>query len=81
MLGSGAFGVVQKGFIQRGRSKTIVAIKTVNAPKEVEDFESSLMELVIMSYIGHHEHVVSLVASCTDNLRRRNEHEQLPYVH
>jgi hypothetical protein len=71
MLGSGAFGVVQKGFIQQGRSRTVVAVKTVNSPKDVGDFQSSLMELVIMSYIGRHEHVVSLIGSCTDNIKKR----------
>jgi serine/threonine protein kinase len=73
VLGSGAFGIVHKGSVRRGTIKTVIAIKTVNAPKDVEDFESSLIELFIMSYIGHHENIVSLVASCTDNLKKRTK--------
>jgi hypothetical protein len=60
---------VQKGVIYHGDNRQdVVAVKTVNAPKEVADFENSLMELTIMSYIGKHEHVVSLVGACTDNI-------------
>lgn len=69
LLGSGAFGVVQKGVIYYGENRQdVVAVKTVNSPKDVTDFESSLMELTIMSYIGNHEHIVSLRGACTDNL-------------
>lgn len=76
MLGSGAFGVVQKGVIYYGENRQdVVAVKTVSSPKDVTEFENSLMELTIMSYIGRHEHIVSLVGACTDNMSKSKDSE------
>lgn len=71
LLGKGEFGVVQKGVIYLSEDrKEVVAVKTVSAPKDVAQFENSLMELTIMSYIGTHEHIVSLVGACTENIEK-----------
>jgi len=48
ILGKGAFGTVHKGCIRQGQRVTVVAVKTVNAPKDITEFESSLKELLIM---------------------------------
>lgn len=61
MLGSGAFGLVQKGVVEVGSRKSIVAIKTVKSAELIDDFRATLLELKIMSTIGDHPHIVKLV--------------------
>jgi len=48
IIGKGAFGTVIKGLIRTGHTSTVVAVKTVEAPKDVHEFETCLKELLIM---------------------------------
>jgi len=71
VLGTGQFGVVKKGLVNTGKSLDVVAIKSMKDDVDISDFKSFLFELKVMAYIGTHENVVSLVASCTDDIRSR----------
>lgn len=71
LLGSGAFGVVQKGFVEMGSRKSVIAIKTVKSGEDIDDFRATLLELKIMSTIGHHRHIVKLIAASTDEINNR----------
>lgn len=71
LLGTGAFGVVQKGFVEIGSRKSVIAIKTVKSGEDIDDFRATLLELKIMSTIGHHRHIVRLIAASTDEINNR----------
>jgi len=71
LLGSGAFGVVQKGFVEMGSRKSGIEIKTVKSGEDIDDFRATLLELKIMSTIGHHRHIVKLIAASTDEINNR----------
>ncbi len=70
-MGTGAFGVVQKGFVEIGSRKSVIAIKTVKSGEDIDDFRATLLELKIMSTIGHHRHIVRLIAASTDEISNR----------
>ncbi|ODN01733.1 Vascular endothelial growth factor receptor 1 [Orchesella cincta] len=71
LLGTGNFGIVIKGTVEVGSRKSIIAIKTIKSPDDIVDFKTTLLELKIMAHIGHHHHVVKLVAASTDEIQKR----------
>jgi serine/threonine protein kinase len=70
-LGQGAYGIVRMGTVRINNEILPIAIKVMKNVVEIEDFKSFLFELKVMAYIGHHPHIVSLVAACTQNIDQR----------
>jgi hypothetical protein len=72
VLGSGTYGIVNKGIVWLGSELIPVAIKTIRPGVDISYFKALLSELKIMAYIGNgHENIVHLVAACTENIRNR----------
>jgi len=71
-LGSGAFGAVYNGTIksQRASSGTLeVAVKTVNPScSDAVTMRSFLSEIKVMSHLGKHKHIVSILGAYTKEL-------------
>ena len=70
-VGSGNFGSVAKGEITGlyyPNSKTVAAVKTVNAAASDNDLMDLLQEIKIMSYVQPHLNLVSMIGSCKCDL-------------
>ena len=69
-LGSGAFGEVYKGIIDRPGSNEslVVGVKTVRSDTELKYFLAFLSEIKIMSYLEQHENVLRLIGVSTENI-------------
>lgn len=71
VLGTGFFGIVMKGSVVRENGEsTTVAVKAVKRNVGVLYFKALLSELKIMSFIGKHSNIVSLIGACTHNIRK-----------
>ncbi len=73
-LGGGHFGTVFKGFARgikprQVAEETEVAVKTTKS-KRPQEIEVLMLELALMSRIGHHNNVVNLLGACTENVAR-----------
>ncbi|CAL8128742.1 unnamed protein product [Orchesella dallaii] len=67
LLGSGAFGFVYKGRIHDlGKD---CAFKLTQASCSIATLKGLLSEIKILSYLGKHENIVSLIGSYTEELR------------
>ena len=76
MLGSGNFGTVYKGMVKGlygPKSETQVAMKTLNGSAGDSEYEDFLYEIKIMSNVNPHPNLVSLVGSCTSEIRKEGE--------
>ena len=73
VLGSGQFGVVHKGFLNRNGGKVLVAVKTVTSDVNVETFKALLSEIKIMAYLDHHQNVAHLIGACTVAIKKREK--------
>lgn len=72
-LGSGAFGVVSKGYaegITDIEPITTVAIKTVKPYADKMYVNALKSELKILCHIGNHVNVVNLLGACTANISK-----------
>ncbi|XP_044182323.1 angiopoietin-1 receptor-like [Acropora millepora] len=67
-IGSGAFGVVYKGEILRGKNDvTPCAVKALKASATDEEVRDLYNELEIMTNVGKHPNLVNLIGACTGN--------------
>lgn len=73
ILGKGNFGEVRKGQVEIGQRKSVIAVKSVKSTEDIDDFRATLLELKIMSSIGHHDNIVQLVAASTEEIQKRNQ--------
>lgn len=75
-LGSGAFGKVYRGTVYREDVEVNVAVKTIkDLPSRgnhgfVLALKGLLSEVKILSHIGNHNNIISLVGANTENLRK-----------
>ena len=71
ILGTGNFGRVHKGYINKKYgsklSKRKVAIKTISGYCGNEEIQNFLYEIKIMNYVKPHLNLVSMIASCTSD--------------
>ena len=70
-IGSGNFGTVNKGELLRmdtSHSNIVIAIKSVNAPSDVE-IKNFIDEIKIMGYVKPHVNLVNMIGACTSELR------------
>jgi len=68
MLGGGHFGCVYSGFatgLHSNKSKTEVAIKTVNDPLDGKQRTALFCEMKILSNIDLHLNLINMLGSCT----------------
>ena len=76
-LGSGNFGTVFKGQLMvpcEEHSKCItVAIKTVNVAVDSNDIKDLLLEIKLMSHIKPNLNLVSMIGSCTSELKQNGK--------
>ncbi|CAG0893546.1 unnamed protein product [Darwinula stevensoni] len=71
VLGSGAFGYVLKAVavgICPPEPKTIVAVKRRKPLSSLENYQTHLMEVKIMSHLGMHLNVVNFLGVCTKDV-------------
>ena len=72
-IGNGNFGTVNKGILfglYESSSKTTVAIKSVNGLGHRTELNDLMAEIKLMSYIDPHPNLVSLIGSCSSELKR-----------
>ncbi|ODM96865.1 Platelet-derived growth factor receptor beta [Orchesella cincta] len=67
-LGSGAFGAVYRGIVQK-EQEIKVAIKTTKIPSPTTAISALLSEIKVMTHIGQHENVVSMIGAYTKEVR------------
>ncbi|KAK3744279.1 hypothetical protein QZH41_020659, partial [Actinostola sp. cb2023] len=71
-LGSGAFGVVMKGFLKKGeegeeKRGMYCAVKMLKDNPTKQELRNLCNEINILSSIGDHPNIVSLIGACTIN--------------
>lgn len=66
-LGSGAFGVVKKGFLMRNNKVIECAVKMLKKHGTVNELRDLYNELNIMASVGNHPNVVSLIGACSED--------------
>lgn len=66
VLGEGQFGTV----LQATLNGNAVAVKTVKENVDKIYLKSLLTELKVLIYLGHHDHIVSLIGAHTTQLRK-----------
>jgi serine/threonine protein kinase len=71
VLGSGQYGLVVKGWLKKEDGEKLVAVKTVKATVDVENFKALLAEIKIMAYLDKQEHIVNLIGATTTKIRER----------
>lgn len=58
-----------------------MAVKTVEASRaDVVCFKALLAELKVMTYIGRHANIVSLIGACTENIRESRIFSNFPFL-
>ena len=75
-LGGGNFGSVHKGEIAGlcdSNAKTTIAVKTVKNPESETEVKDFLYEIKIMGYIKPHLNLVSMIGSCTTDVKKNAE--------
>ena len=68
ILGSGAFGVVMKGTLDKNE----VAVKTIKRNADKQYLKALLSELKIMIYLGNHDNIVTFLGAYTKELQKGN---------
>jgi len=71
ILGHGAFGMVVEGTV-KGKP---VAVKMLLPGSEKHYLKSLVSELKLLSFLGEHEHIASLVGAYTSQLKYRKNYE------
>ena len=66
ILGSGAFGVVMKGTLDKNE----VAVKTIKRNADKQYLKALLSELKIMIYLGNHDNIVTFLGAYTKELQK-----------
>lgn len=66
-LGSGAFGVVKKGYLMRNNKVIECAVKMLKKHGTVNELRDLYNELNIMASVGNHPNVVSLIGACSED--------------
>lgn len=66
-LGSGAFGVVRKGYLMRNNKVIECAVKMLKKHGTVTELRDLYNELNIMASVGNHPNVVSLIGACSED--------------
>lgn len=66
-LGSGAFGVVRKGYLMRNNKVIECAVKMLKRHGTVNELRDLYNELNIMASVGNHPNVVSLIGACSED--------------
>ncbi|KAL9961359.1 hypothetical protein ACROYT_G030281 [Oculina patagonica] len=66
-LGSGAFGVVRKGYLMRNNKVIECAVKMLKQHGTELELRDLFNELNIMASVGNHPNVVSLIGACSDD--------------
>ncbi|ODN00462.1 Mast/stem cell growth factor receptor kita [Orchesella cincta] len=69
-LGSGEYGIVYKGTLEKANINIPVAIKTMKPYSNGEGLRALLKEVKVMMYVGQHPKIVKLEGCCTNNLRQ-----------
>jgi len=69
ILGSGAFGAVYRGSIQK-ETEVQVAIKAPKPSSPSTAISGLLAEIKVMTHIGKHENIVDLLGAYTKELKR-----------
>ena len=75
-IGTGNFGKVYKGILTglyESKSQTIVAIKSIVNEGSGNGFDDLLNEIKLMSYIKPHANLVSMIASCSSELKTHGQ--------
>lgn len=76
VIGSGAFGIVLRAQMCAPVKNTVkrnVAVKTLKMGCNKKQLKLLIMELKIMTYLGEHLNIVSLIGACTENLVKRSK--------
>ncbi|CAL8128737.1 unnamed protein product [Orchesella dallaii] len=68
LLGTGTFGSVYKGIIHDANKEC--AFKLTQPSCSITTLKGLLSEIKLLSYLGNHEHIVSLIGSYTAELRK-----------
>lgn len=68
VLGRGHYGVVYKGRIEGVAEEA--AFKTLNSNGSIIELKNLLSEIKIMSYVGHHDHIVNLLGAYTAKIEQ-----------
>jgi len=66
-LGSGAFGVVRKGYLMRNNKVIECAVKMLKRHGTVAELRDLYNELNIMASVGNHPNIVSLIGACSED--------------
>ncbi|XP_068706025.1 uncharacterized protein [Montipora foliosa] len=66
-LGSGAFGVVRKGYLMRNNKVIECAVKMLKRHGTENELRDLYNELNIMASVGNHPNVVSLIGACSED--------------
>lgn len=66
-LGSGAFGVVKKGYLMRNSKVVECAVKMLKRHGTVTELRDLYNELNIMASVGNHPNIVSLIGACSED--------------
>lgn len=64
-LGSGAFGVVRKGYLMRNNKVIECAVKMLKKHGTFNELRDLYNELNIMASVGNHPNIVSLIGACS----------------
>ncbi|ODM91415.1 Platelet-derived growth factor receptor alpha [Orchesella cincta] len=72
LLGSGAFGVVCQGYVQKvkGEAGIQVAVKTTNSSSPSTALTGILSEIKVMNYLGKHENIVNIIGAYTKRIKK-----------
>ncbi|ODM97471.1 Vascular endothelial growth factor receptor 2 [Orchesella cincta] len=70
LIGSGEYGNVFKGTLEKSDEPIPVAIKTTKSNSNTQYLRALLKEVKVMMYVGHHSKIVALIGCSTVNLRR-----------
>ncbi|ODM91480.1 Vascular endothelial growth factor receptor 1 [Orchesella cincta] len=75
-LGKGMYGIVYRGSLKRGDGQDKpVAVKTFESGiMDANCFKALLYELKVMTYLGQHPNVISLVGAVTSEIKTRRLH-------
>ncbi|CAL8100192.1 unnamed protein product [Orchesella dallaii] len=68
-LGSGEYGIVYKGTLEKTNETISVAVKTTKPYSNAQCLRALLKEVKVMMYVGQHPKIVKLEGCCTNNLR------------
>ncbi|CAL8103213.1 unnamed protein product [Orchesella dallaii] len=75
-LGKGMYGIVYRGSYKKKDGHNLpVAVKTFQSGlMDANCFKALLYELKVMTYLGHHNNVISLVGAVTSEIKSRRLH-------